>query len=104
MEQDHGDPDNEAVDEQESKAKKCHIHAASQNTALLVIVHTDSVQERKFGDAMSMRKLAPSIPNITKLTTSCHLCQSLGGVNKFKSSNLHKQIFIFDPPCSWFGV
>jgi hypothetical protein len=28
------------------------------------------------------------------------LCQSLGGVNKFKSSSLHKQIFIFDPPAA----
>jgi len=42
MEQDHRDPDNEAVDEQESKAKKHHIHAASQNTALLVIICTDT--------------------------------------------------------------
>jgi len=42
MEQDHGDPDNKAVDEQESKAKKHCIHAASQNTALLVIICTDT--------------------------------------------------------------
>jgi hypothetical protein len=28
------------------------------------------------------------------------LCQSLGEVNKFKSSSLHKQIFIFDLPAA----
>jgi hypothetical protein len=43
MEQDHRDPGNEAVDEQESKAKKCHICVASQKTALLVDVHADTL-------------------------------------------------------------
>jgi hypothetical protein len=64
MEQDHGDPDDEAVDEQESKAKKRRIRAASRNTALLVIVRTDTPDFR-YGyppeHVLSRKLLFPSV-------------------------------------------